>query len=181
MEGKDITKAVSTAVAIVVLAVIAALVVGAILDSGTFSQGDITGINTNESLGVVDNVTNVTFAIISTQPTAVCNFGALYNATGGELIIGTGNYTFYTDCKLILQDDSPYVGETLNATYEYVYTGEGSQIINVADIKEDFGEFIAGLLGFLGIIGIIIGVIWLVMYVAKLFAKEGLNNLGQTA
>ena len=178
---KQMLKAIGVAVAIVILGIISALVVGAILDSNVFSQGQISDTNTNESLGVVDNITNVTFAIISTQPTAICNFGGLNNATGGELIIGSGNYTFYTNCKLILQDGSPYINETLNATYEYVYTDSGSSIISVSDIKTLFGEFIDGLFGFLGIIGIVLGVIWLVMYVAKLFSKGGLNDLGQTA
>ena len=54
-------------------------------------------------------------------------------------------------------------------------------IINVTAIAELYGEFINGLLGFLGIIGIVLGVIWLIMYVAKLFSRGGLNDLGQTA
>jgi len=70
------------------------LVIGSILDSSVFDGPTVTGTNTNESLGVVDNVTNVTFAIISTQPNATCNLNTVYNATGGETIVGTGNYTF---------------------------------------------------------------------------------------
>ena len=54
-------------------------------------------------------------------------------------------------------------------------------IINVTEISDLFGEFIDGLLWFLGIIGIVLGVILLIMYVAKLFTKGGLNDLGQTA
>lgn len=54
-------------------------------------------------------------------------------------------------------------------------------IINTTEVSNLFGEFITGLLGFLGIIGIVLGVIWLIMYVAKLFSKGGLNDLGQTA
>ena len=54
-------------------------------------------------------------------------------------------------------------------------------IINVTLVTELFGEFITGLLGFLGIIGIVLGVLWLIMYVAKLFGKGGLNDLGGTA
>ena len=94
MEGDDIMKAVGTAVAVVILAVIAALIIGSILASDVF--------------------TSLT-------------------------------------------------------------------IINVTAISNLFGEFITGLLGFLGIIGIVLGVIWLIMYVAKLFAKGGLNDLGSTA
>jgi len=175
-------KAIALAVAIIILSVIAALVVGSILDSSVFSEGDITGTNTNESLGVVDNETNVTFAIIATQPTATCNLDVVNNATGGEVITGAGNFTYYSDaCNIIMQDDSPYNNESINVTYDYTYVGEGSTIIDVSEVESLFGEFIDGLLGFLGIIGIVLGVIWLIMYVAKLFSRGGLDGLGATA
>ena len=178
----ELIKAIALTVGIVILGVLSALVVSSILDSSVFSQGEITGTNTNESLGVVDNVTNVTFAIISTQPTAICNLDFVYNSSGGEVIAGAGNYTFYAnDCNIIMQDNSPYNGEDINVTYGYSYTGAGSSIISVSNIKTLFGEFISGLLGFLGIIGIVLGVIWLIMYVSRLFSKGGLNDLGQTA
>jgi len=178
----EILKSIGVAVGITIFAVIAALIVGAILDSSVFSEGDITGTNTNETLSAMDNITNSTFAIISTQPTATCNLDSVNNATGGEEIVGAGNYTFYaSDCKMILQDDSPYIGEDVNVTYDFTYVGEGLTIISVSDIKNNFGEFITGLLGFLGIIGIVLGVLWLVLYVVKLFSKGGINDLGQTA
>lgn len=94
MDGSDIMKSVGTAVAVVILAVIAALIIGSILASSVFSE---------------------------------------------------------------------------------------LTIINTTAVAELFGEFITGLLGFLGIIGIVLGVIWLIMYVAKLFSKGGLNDLGNTA
>ena len=94
MKGDDIMKAVGTAVAVVILAVIASLIIGSILASDVFSE---------------------------------------------------------------------------------------LTIINVTEVSLLFGEFITGLLGFLGIIGIVLGVIWLIMYVAKLFQNGGLNDLGQTA
>ena len=178
--GQELLKAIGTAVAIVIISVIAALVIGSILDSSVFSVGDITGTNTNESLGVVTNITNVTMDILATQPSATCSLTTLYNSTGGE-ILTSGNYTFYTNCNLILTDASAYNGTALNATYTFSYVGPGSTIINVSDIKTLFGSFITGLLGFLGIIGIVLGVIWLILYVAKLFSKGGLNDLGQTA
>ena len=179
-KGKDTLQAIGTAVAIVILAVIAALVVGSILDSSVFSSGPINGINTNESLGAVNATVNVTFGIISTQPAANCSLSTVYNSTGGE-VVGASNYTFYPDCKLIMQGGSPYIDEGLNATYSFTYQAAGSTIIDVPAVKTLFGEFITGLLGFLGIIGIVLGVIWLIMYVAKLFSKGGLNDLGATA
>ena len=177
--GTEIMKAISIAVAVVILSVIAALVVGSILDSSVFSVGAVSGTNTNETLGIVDNVTNVSFDILSTQPAANCSLSTVYNSSGQILL--ANNYTFYPDCKLILLSASPYINETLNATYDFTYTGPGSTIVDVSNIKSLFGEFITGLLGFLGIIGIVLGVVWLILYVAQLFRKDGLSNLGSTA
>ena len=178
---QTLTNSIVLAIAVIILAVIAALVVSSILGSSSFSQGQITGTNTNESLGVVTNVTNSTFAIISSQPTANCTLDLIANSTGGE-VLTAGNYTFFPSvCNLILQDSSSYIGESLNATYNFSYIDSGSTVVSVSDIKSLFGEFIDGLLGFLGIIGIVLGVIWLIMYVAKLFSKGGLNDLGATA
>ena len=179
---QTLMKAIGIAVAIVILVVISGLVVGAILDSNVFDGTTVTGTNTNEGLGAVDNITNVTFSIISTQPTATCDLTNVSNATGGEIVLGTGNYTFYSDdCNIIMQDDSPYNNESLNATYGYTYTDNSGNIIDVDNVSDLYGEFLDGLLGFLGIIGIVLGVIWLILYVAKLFSKGGLNDLGQTA
>ncbi len=177
-----IPRAIALSVAIVILGVISALIVGAILGSSVFDDIPTTGTNTNESLGVVTNISNSTFDIISTNPDSTCSLSFVYNSTSGEVVLETGNYTFYTNCNLILNDTSPYIGEMLNVTYGFTHSsGTSLAGVNVTQISENFGEFITGLLGFLGIIGIVLGVIWLIMYVAKLFSKGGLNDLGQAA
>lgn len=180
---QGLLKAIGLAVAIVILGVISALVIGSILGSSIFDDIPTTGTNTNESLGAVDNVTNVTFDIISTQSGATCSLDVIHNSTGGEIVLETGNYTFYPSaCNLIMIGSSPYNGTTLNATYDFSYdSGTSLAGVNVTTISEDFGEFITGLFGFLGIIGIVLGVVWLIIYVAKLFSKGGLNDLGATA
>ena len=45
-------------------------------------------------------------------------------------------------------------------------------IINVTAISNTFGEFVTNLIAFLAVIGTIVGVVWLVMYVKKLFDKK---------
>jgi len=51
-------------------------------------------------------------------------------------------------------------------------------IINTTAIAESFGTFVTNLIAFLAVIGTIVGVVWLVMYVKKLFdKKEGLQGL----
>lgn len=51
-------------------------------------------------------------------------------------------------------------------------------IINTTAISDSFGTFVTNLIAFLAVIGTIVGVVWLVMYVKKLFdKKEGLQNI----
>lgn len=179
MKSKDIINGVVIAMAVVVIAVISSLIVSSILESSTFDGIDITGTITNESLGAVDNITNITLGIISTDSTATCTIGSVNNATSGG-ILTSGNYTFYgSDCKLILVSASDYIGETLNATYDYAYDSNRTNSgVNVNNLKTQFGLFITGLLSFLAIIGTILGIVWLVFYVKALFdKKDGLQSL----
>ena len=51
-------------------------------------------------------------------------------------------------------------------------------IINTTAISDSFGDFVTNLIAFLAVIGTIVGVVWLVMYVRKLFdKKEGLQGI----
>ena len=51
-------------------------------------------------------------------------------------------------------------------------------IINVTAVSNTFGSFVTNLIAFLAVIGTIVGVVWLVMYVKKLFDKEeGLQGI----
>lgn len=177
-KGKDIFQAISIATVIVILTVIAALVVSTVLNNSVFTDITTTGTNTNETLTAVDNVTNSTFAIISTQPSATCTLTSLVNATGAEAV-AAGNYTFYTNCNLILADDSEYIGEDLNVTYSYSHaSGTSLAGVNATRIQADFGSFVTNMIAFLAVIGTIIGIIWLLLYVRRLFdKKEGLNGI----
>lgn len=182
MENKNeegIMKAIGTAVAVVILAVIAALVVGSILGSSVFDDLPVTGTITNETLVNVTNLTISSYSI-STKPGADCALDSAYNSTSGQLL-SAGNYTD-DGCTIILTSASSYIGEDINVTYAFTYdSGTSLAGVNVTNISQNFGEFITGLLGFLGIIGIVLGVIWLILYVARLFSKGGLNDLGATA
>ncbi len=179
---KELLKAIGLAVAVVILAVISALVIGSILGSSVFDDVPVTGTNTNESLGLVNNVSNTTMDIISTNPTATCTLVDVNNFTSGEVLLAS-NYTFFpADCNIILTATSVYNQSLLNATYGFSFaSGTSLAGVNVTAISDNFGEFVTGLLGFLGIIGIVLGVIWLILYVARLFSKGGLNDLGATA
>lgn len=51
-------------------------------------------------------------------------------------------------------------------------------IVNTTAISESFGSFVTNLIAFLAVIGTIVGVVWLVMYVKKLFDKrEGITDI----
>ena len=51
-------------------------------------------------------------------------------------------------------------------------------IINTTAISNSFGTFVTNLIAFLAIMGSIFGIVWLVMYVRRLFdKKEGLQGI----
>ena len=179
MDGKKLIQAIGVVMAVVILSVISALVVSSILGNSIFDTATASGTNINESLGLVNNITNTTFAIKAAQPTATCTLTTLYNASG-ITILESGNYTVYPSaCNLILSLGSPFLNESLNATYGFVYsTGLSSTGLNVTNIGIQFGLFITGLIAFLAIIGTIVGVVWLVFYVRSLFdKKEGIQAI----
>ena len=65
------------------------------------------------------------------------------------------------------------VGTILNNTVFSSLT-----IINTTAVSNSFGDFVTNLIAFLAVIGTIVGVVWLVMYVRKLFdKKEGLQGI----
>ena len=175
--GKEIIYSVGMVMSVVILAVISTLIVSSILSNPVFSDSSITGINSNETLVNVTNITYSDFSILSSHPGATCSLSYVYNSTGGELLTA-GNYT-YGQCSIILTDSSAYIGTDLNVTYGYSYSsGLSSTGLNVTRIKDDFGLFITGLMGFLGIMGVIIGILWLISYVGKMFnGKDSLNSL----
>jgi len=178
-KAKDILDSIAIAMLVVVFVVISALIVATITDSSVFTDIPTTGTNTNETLTNVTNITASTFDIISTRADSTCTLTSAVNASDGTLL-SAGNYTFTgSGCTLILEDDSSYIGEDLNVTYGYSYTsGTSLAGVNVTEISEDFGSFVTNLIAFLAVLGTIIGVIWLVLYVRRLFdKKEGINNL----
>ena len=174
---QQITGVIVTALVIVVFTSIAALLVSSVLSNSVFTDIPTTGTNTNETLTAVDDTANSSYAILVTQPTATCTLSTVYNATGGE-VVAAGNYTAYTDCNLILID-AAYNATDLNVTYSYSYaSGTSLAGFNATKASEGFGAFVTNLIAFLAVIGTILGVVWLVMYVRKLFdKKEGLQNI----
>ena len=177
--GKNVINSVVIGMLVVIMVVISALIVATITSSSIFNDIPTTGTNTNETLTNVTNITASTFAIISTASDATCTLTTIVNATGGESV-AAGNYTFTgVGCTLILNDTSTYIGEDLNVTYDYSYaSGTSLAGLNASEISEDFGQFVTNLIAFLAVIGTIVGVVWLVLYVRRLFdRKQGLQGI----
>jgi len=158
---------------VIIFVAVLALIVGSILGNSVFSDIGSTGSATNETLSAVDATTNSTFAIISSHSDATCALTEVHNASGGEVILVTGNYTFYTDCNIILIALSPYIGEDLNVSYTSSYaSGTNVAGVNITNLSESFGGFVTGLIAFFAIAGVLLGILFLVKYVVKLFSKD---------
>ncbi len=107
------------------------------------------------------------------------SFGVVFNEI--RTLIEDTDYSLVTSTGLLTILNTDYTWNGLFVSWGYIFGESCPAGVNPEQIADDFGEFITGLLGFLGIIGIVLGVIWLIMYVNKLFSKGGLNDLGQTA
>ena len=178
MEGKEIMRSIVTVMSVIILVVVSALIVATLTGSFTFDDVTTAGTNTNETLSAVDNVTATDFAILSTYPSATCTLGTVLNSTDG-VIISSGNYTQPTTCQILATTDSGFIGVDWNVTYDYSNTETDVGIINVTWVSLQFGLFVTALLGFISVIGVIVAIIWLVMYLKKLFSnEEGIQNFG---
>ncbi len=178
-QSQKIIGAVLTIMIVVIISAVSALIIGTFLEDTVFENVVQTGSIVNESLGVVTNLTSVTFGIISTFPLTTCSLSSVSNASSGEGLT-SGNYTFTASgCTLILTNVSGYVGNPLNASYGYTSDTNVSILgFNVDDLKDDFGLFVTGLIAFLAIIGTIVGIVWLVFYIKQLFDKKsGLQSI----
>jgi len=58
-------------------------------------------------------------SILSTYPSASCSDFSVYNATGGEEIIASGNYTAHTNCSYVALSGSPYLDTNVSLNYSY--------------------------------------------------------------
>ncbi len=137
--------------------------------------GLVARLNLNENSGTTahDTSGNSNNGIIT---------GAIW-FTDGVLITLTNivDYTINAATGLFTIVNNDYSWGELLTSWTYV-SGESCPAgVNPSEIGENFGSFITGLLSFLGIMGVILGVLWLVMYVNKLFSKGGLNDIGQAA
>ncbi len=119
-ETLDLQKFVTTIIVVSITLILGMYITSEIGDNTT-ELVTTTGTNVNETLSAVDNVTNSSYAILTTESSASCTTSAVYNSSN-DVLVASGNYTAYDDCKLILADDSEYIGYDLDVTYDYSYT-----------------------------------------------------------
>jgi len=170
-QGKKIMQGVVVVMAVIILVLVSALIIGSFISSTAF-QTTLSGSVANNTLSSVTNVSNSTLSIKSTYSNAICSLTSIINTTGGETV-ASGNYTFYsTACNLILSATTDYNATDLNATYTWTSVQNLIGGVNTTWIGVQFGLFVTALLGFLAVIGVIIAIVWLISYIKPLFSKE---------
>ena len=172
------------AMLVVIMVVISALIVATITQSSVFTDIPSTSSHTvtNETSAWI-NSTGYTLDAYNTS-TSGFTITAIWNATdNGEgtynLSIPTGNAT--VSSLGVVTNSSSFIWENVSLSYTYTYSvASGTSLagLNVTEISNDFGTFVTNLIAFLAVIGTIVGVVWLVMYVRKLFdRKDGLQAI----
>lgn len=109
------------------------------------------------------------------------NHGTIVGATWQNdgiyrTLVNGVDYTLNTATGLLTLS-SEYLYGWIEVGWEYVYD-EGLCVTTIPDIRDKYGLFVTGLIAFISIIGTLVGVIWLVLYVRKLFDKDtGLQSI----
>jgi len=173
MNTKELMDSIVVAMIMVMMVVISALIVSTITSSSTiFSDKTLSGSVANES-GYI-NATGYTLGLSTLDDFAATNLVVL-NATDNTTI-GSGNYTLTNS---VLTNATATTWDSALISYDYTYTdGSTTSGLNVTKVRDDFGTFVTSLIAFLAVIGTIVGVVWLVLYVRKLFDKKtGLQGI----
>ena len=169
---------VAIAMLVVVMVVISALIVSTITSNSVFSDITASGTVTNETAAWL-NETDYTLGQAGTSGFTSPVITAIWGAEGGEynVSIATANASV-TDAG-VLTNATVYTNDNVSISYTYTYsTGTNQAGVNVTQISNNFGSFVTNMIAFLAVMGTIIGVIWLVLYVRKLFdKKQGIQDL----
>ena len=174
-KAKDIMDSIAIAMLVVIFVVIAAMIVSTITDSSVFTDIPSSGVVTNET-GAYINATGYTLDNAGVGGFASPVITAIYNATSGG-IVGLGNASVSASGIVTNATATNWGNVTISYTYNFA-SGTSQAGVNITEIRDDFGSFVTNLIAFLAVIGTILGVVWLVLYVRKLFdKKEGINNL----
>lgn len=98
----------------------------------------------------------------------------LVNATGGETILASGNYTT-SGCVVVGDGSSPYLNTNVNATYTYTYESdpESVEVINetkvsIKDVTDWFPTFI--------VLGAMVVLILLVVIIINSIKSSGITQ-----
>ena len=175
MKESNISKGVTEVGSAIMVIVFFALILGSILSIDIFANIDVDGTVTNETVTNVTAIANSTMAIIATYPTATCTLTSLVNSTDATTVPAS-NYTFYTDCNLILTAGSDYIEEDVNATYAYEYESSNTLAgIDVNALSAIFAAFVVAVTAFVVIGGTLLGILWILPFVRPLFKKDALG------
>jgi len=176
-KAKDLFDSIVIAMAVVIMIVIAALIVGTLTSNSVFDDIVATGSVADEYGWL--NGTNYTLANAGaygfSNPVIVEMWA---NETGEyDISIPVENATLYDDGVIVTADADDYADVAISYTYSY-NSGTSLAGFNASQATEAFGAFVTNLIAFLAVMGTILGVIWLVLYVRRLFdKKEGIQGV----
>ena len=163
------------AMVVVVMVVIAALIVGTLTSNSVFNDITASGSVTNET-GAYINSTGYTLGQASVSGFTSPAITAAFNATDNSSI-GTGNITVSGAGVVTNATATEWNDVIISYTYTYS-TGRNLAGVNITEVSNNFGSFVTNLIAFLAVMGTILGVVWLVLYVRRLFnKKEGLQGI----
>jgi len=173
--AKEVINSIVVAMLVVLMVVISALIVGTITSDSTFTDIPSSQTATNET-GAYINATGYTLDNAGVSGFASPVITAIYNTTDNATI-GLGNATVSAAGVLTNATATTWTDVYISYTYDQA-SGTSLAGVNVTEIRDDFGSFVTNLIAFLAVIGTVLGVVWLVLYVRRLFSKkEGIQEI----
>lgn len=166
------------AMSVVIMVVISALIVATITDNSVFTDTPSAQIATNETNAWL-NETAYTLANAGADGFASPVITAIWGAEGGEYNVTIPTANASVTSGGIVTNATAYTNDNVSISYTYTIASGTSQAgVNITNIRNSFGSFVTNMIAFLAVIGTIMGVVWLVLYVRKLFdKKQGLQGI----
>lgn len=179
-KGKEIVNSVIIAMLVVIAVVLGALIIATVTSNSTFTDIPSAQSTTNET-GAWLNETDYTLANAGVDGFASPVITAIWGAEGGEYNVSIATANATVTSAGVVTNATVYTNDNVSISYTYTQaSGTSLAGLNVTTVTNSFGTYVTNLIAFLAIMGTIIGVVWLVIYVRKLFdKKQGL--LGVTA
>ena len=177
-KGKEIVNSVIIAMLVVIAVVLGALIIATVTSNSTFDDIPSARTATNETAAWL-NETDYTLSNAGANGFASPVITAIWGDDGGSYNVSIPTANATVTSAGVVTNATVYTNDNVSISYTYtVASGTSLAGLNVTTVTNSFGTYVTNLIAFLAVMGTIIGVVWLTLYVRKLFdKKQGIQSV----